>query len=159
MIFVEKSLVFSYNMCEEMILLIGWFIAFLVLLVIEFVTINLVTIWFAIGALAAIISTFFTDVILIQLIVFFVVSLLSLIFTRPIIKKFKGFDVIPTNSDMVIGKVGEVIKPIEKDKYGEVKVFGNIWTACSSKPIDVGRKVKVLSIDGVNLIVEAEKSC
>ena len=138
-------------------MVIGWFIAFLVLLFIELVTVNLVTIWFAIGAVAAIITTIFTDSILIQSIVFVVVSVIALLITKPLIKKLKKFEVEPTNSDRVIGKVGEVTQKIGKNKYGEVKVYGNTWTASSKQVIDVGERVKVLSIDGVKLVVEKEK--
>ena len=138
-------------------MIIGWFIAFVILLVIEFVTVNLVTIWFAIGAVAAIITTIFTDSILIQSIVFVVVSVRALLITKPLINKFKKFEVEPTNSDRVIGKVGEVTQKIGKNKYGEVKVYGNTWTASSKQVINVGERVKVLSIDGVKLVVEKEK--
>ena len=138
-------------------MVIGWFIAFVILLIIELVTVNLVTIWFAIGAVAAIITTIFTDSVLIQSIVFVVVSVIALLITKPLIKKFKKFEVEPTNSDRVIGKVGDVTKKIEKNKYGEVKVYGNTWTASSKEVIEVGERVKVLSIDGVKLIVEKEE--
>ena len=138
-------------------MVIGWFIAFLVLLFIELMTVNLVTIWFAIGAVAAIITTIFTDSILIQSIVFIVVSVIALLITKPLIKKFKKFEVEPTNSDRVIGKVGEVTQKIGRNKYGEVKVYGNTWTASSKQVINVGERVKVLSIDGVKLVVEKEK--
>ena len=138
-------------------MVIGWFIAFIILLIIELATVNLVTIWFAIGAVAAIISTIFTDSIVIQSIVFGVVSLLSLLITKPLIKKFKGFEVEATNSDRVIGKIGEVTKKITSNKYGEVKIFGNIWTATSEEELEAGQKVKVLSIDGVKLIVKKEE--
>lgn len=134
-----------------------WFIAFLILLVIELATVNLVTIWFAIGCVASMISAIWTDSVLIQTIVFIVVSIIALLITKPLIKKFKGFEVTPTNSDRVIGKIGEVTKSIEKNKYGEVKVFGNTWTASSDDAIEVGSKVKVLSIDGVKLIVKKEE--
>ncbi len=139
-------------------MVIGWFIAFIILIIIELATVNLVTIWFAIGAVAAIISTIFTDSIVIQLIVFGVVSLLSLLITKPLVKKFKKFDVEATNLDRVIGKVGEVTKKISSNEYGEVKIFGNYWTATSKEELDVGERVKVLSIDGVKLIVEKEEN-
>ena len=138
-------------------MVIGWFIAFVILLLIELFTVNLVTIWFAIGAVAAIITSIFTDSVLIQSIVFVVVSVISLLITKPLIKKVKKFEVEPTNSDRVIGKVGDVTKKIEKNKYGEVKVYGNTWTASSKDVIEVGERVKVLSIDGVKLIVEKEE--
>ncbi len=134
-----------------------WFIVFTVLLIIELATVNLVTIWFAIGAVASIITTFFTSSVWIQMIVFVIVSLLALLATKPLMKRFKHFDVVPTNSDRVIGKVGEVTKSIEKNQYGEVKVYGNTWTATSDKPIREGTRVKVLSIDGVKLVVEKEE--
>lgn len=134
-----------------------WFIAFVILLIIEMVTINLVSIWFAIGAIASMITTFITDSILIQIVVFLIVSVISLLLTKPLMKKFKKFDFQPTNSDRVIGKIGEVVKKISKNEYGEVKVFGNIWTATSDDVIDVGSKVKVVSIDGVKLIVKKEE--
>ncbi len=137
--------------------IIAWFVAFLILLFIEIITVNLVTIWFAIGALAAMISSFVTDSIVIQVIVFLIVSIVALLITKPLIKKFKGFQVTPTNSDRVIGKIGEVTKEISKNNYGEVKVFGNIWTACADEKISVGTKVKVLDIEGVKLIVKKEE--
>ena len=134
-----------------------WFIAFIILLVIELMTVNLVTIWFAFGSIAALITCFFTDSVVIQSIVFLIVSVIALLITKPLIKKFKGFDVTPTNSDRVIGKIGEVTKKIEKNQYGEVKIFGNIWTARSDEELSVGERVKVLGIEGVKLIVEKEE--
>ena len=135
---------------------IAWFIIFIVLLFIELITVNLVTIWFAIGAVAALVSTIFTDSFVLQLCVFSIISVLALLLTKPIIKKFKGFEVIPTNFDRVIGMTGVVTKKITKNQYGEVKVFGNLWTASSDHLIDVDKKVKVLGIDGVKLIVKEE---
>lgn len=133
-----------------------WFISFVILLFIEIITVNLVTIWFALGALASMIVSFFTDSYVIQVITFILVSIITLVFTKPFMKKFKSFKVTPTNSDMVIGKTGVVTKKIECNKYGEVKVFGNVWTATSDEEIDVNTKIKVLSIEGVKLIVEKE---
>ena len=72
-------------------------------------------------------------------------------------KKFKGFEKVPTNSDRVIGKRGEVTKEIDRDKYGEVKVYGNTWTATSKEDISVGEKVIVTGIEGVKLIVKKEE--
>lgn len=137
---------------------IVWFIAFLILLFIEIITINLVTIWFAIGALASFVTSFITDSLVVQLIVFIVVSIIALVVTKPLIKKFKSFEVTPTNSDRVIGKVGEVSKEIKKNQYGEVKIYGNTWTAKSDEEIPVGVIVKVLEIEGVKLIVKKEES-
>lgn len=135
-----------------------WFIVFIVMLVIEILTVNLVSIWFAIGALSAMLTAYFTESIFIQIVVFILVSIISLLITKPLVKKFKGFDITPTNSDRVIGKTGEVIKRIGKNNYGEVKIFGNTWTATSKEELEVGDKVKVLNIEGVKLIVEKEEN-
>lgn len=134
-----------------------WFISFILFLFIELITVNLVTIWFAIGSLAALITTIFTNSYIVQVTVFVLVSIVTLLTTKPFIKKFKLFKITPTNSDMVIGKKGVVTKRIENNKYGEIKIYGNTWTATSTEEIDVGTKVKVLSIEGVKLIVEKEE--
>lgn len=155
--FVENYSYLTYNLGRGEFMAIFWFVTFIVLLIIEIVTINLVSIWFAIGAIASMITSFFTNSIFIQLIVFIIVSLISLLITKPIIKKIKSKEIIPTNLDRVIGKSAIVTKEIKKDKYGEVKVLGSIWTACSDRDIDLGEKVKVLSIEGVKLIVKIEE--
>ena len=134
-----------------------WLSLFIILLLIEAFTINLVTIWFAIGCVASLITSMFTDSILIQMIVFISVSFVSLLITKPIVRKLKSFSVVPTNSDRVIGKVGEVIKPISKNQNGEIKFYGNVWTASSDEKIDVGERAKVISIEGVKLIVKKEE--
>ncbi len=137
---------------------VGWLVLFLVLLVVEFMTIGLVSIWFAVGALISFIVSLFVDSFIIQLLVFIIMSIFTLIITRPLIKKFKASEVIPTNSDRVIGKSGEVTKKIGNNQYGEVKIFGNTWTAYSDSEIEVGERVKVLKIDGVKLIVQKEEN-
>ncbi len=136
---------------------ICWFGIFAILLVIEMLTVELVTIWFAFGAVAAIVCSFFTESVIIQLAVFLITSIMALVIMKPILKRFKSFDVTPTNLDRVIGKVGKVTKAIELDKYGEVKVLGNVWTAVAKEYIAEGEKVKILSIDGVKLIVQKEE--
>ena len=138
-------------------MVVGWFTLFVILLFIELVTVNLVTIWFAIGAVAAIITTIFTDSVLIQTIVFVVVSGISLLITKPLINKLKGFEVTPTNSDRVIGKLADVTKDIIPNNFGEVKIFGEYWTAISEEKIKAGAKVRVKAIEGVKLIVEKEE--
>ena len=131
-----------------------WLISFLILLFIEVITINLVTIWFALGSLAALITTILTDNVNIQVIVFIVVSAVSLIITKPLVAKLRKRKITPTNLDRVIGKEGVVIKDISKNSYGEVKVGGSVWTATSTKNIKKDSQVKVLKIDGVKLVVE-----
>lgn len=134
-----------------------WFSTFIILLVIEIITINLVSIWFALGAIAAFIFSFIFDSIIIQTVVFIFVSVLSLLITKPLMKKFKLSEIVPTNYDRVIGREAIVTKEITKDHYGEVKVLGTFWTACCEEKVTVNTKVKVLAIDGVKLIVRKEE--
>ncbi len=134
-----------------------WMIIFLVLLFIELVTVNLVSIWFAIGAFAAFLVTYITDMVTIQIAVFIVVSSISLILTRKIVRKIKGDKVEATNLDRVIGKIGIVTEEITKLEPGEVKVDGKKWSAISTKKISEGSKVEILSIDGVKLNVKEIK--
>ncbi len=133
-----------------------WLIAFLGLLLVEFLTVGLVSIWFAIGALAALVSTALTNSLIIQTIVFAVVSIISLLVTRPLIKKFKLTKIEPTNLDRVIGKVGEITKDVKPMEYGEVKVLGTYWTACSKEKLVAGTKVVIDKIDGSKLVVRKE---
>ena len=111
---------------------IYWIILFLVLLFIELATVNLVSIWFAIGAVAAFITSFFTDSVLWQLLVFVVVSVVALFITLPMVRKAKkNRKPVPTNLDRVIGKKAEVIKEIKPNHYGEVEI--PIFDTCERK--------------------------
>lgn len=134
-----------------------WFILFLALLFLELITINLVTIWFAMGAIGGLITASITDNIIIQIVVFISVSVIALLITKPLVAKFRKRKITPTNLDRVIGKTGIVTKEISKDSYGEVKVEGSIWTAKSAKKIKEKSQVKVLKIEGVKLLVEEIK--
>ena len=93
-----------------------WVIAFLGLLLVEFITVGLVSIWFAVGALGALITSFITESVLIQTIVFVIVSVVTLFVTKPLMKKLKITNYEPTNSDRVIGKVVEVTKEIKSNE-------------------------------------------
>lgn len=134
-----------------------WTIIFLILLFVELITINLVSIWFAIGALFSAIVSIFTDSVLIQFLTFLLVSIVTLIITKPVVKKINKKKFTPTNLDRVIGRQGVVTKRISKDSYGLVKVFGSIWTATSDDFIDTGSRVIVQKIDGVKLIVKKKE--
>ncbi|MBR1481811.1 MAG: NfeD family protein [Ruminococcus sp.] len=123
----------------------------------EAATTQLVSLWFVLGAVAAAVSTIFTPSIFIQLIVFLAVSALSLLITRPLVKRYRNRgDKVSTNADRLIGQMGIVTAPIE-DPYtvGQVKVLGETWSAQSEiTPVKVGAKVEILEIVGVRLIVE-----
>ena len=135
----------------------GWLIVILVFLIIEGMTTNLVTIWFAFGALCAFISSYFTNNIIIELIVFIVFTILSLIFTKPILDKYIKKDTIKTNIDMIIGKTGIVTEDITPLKCGRVKLQGKSFMAISDKEIKKDKKVEVLKIEGVKVIVKEKE--
>ena len=101
-----------------------WFALVFVFLIIEAMTLNLVTIWFAFGSLCAFISTYFTENTLIELIVFLIASTISLLLTKPILEKYLKVGKEKTNFDRIIGKTGVVTKEIKKHEYGRVKVDG-----------------------------------
>ena len=131
----------------------SWLILFVILIIIEICTINLTTIWFAFGSLLAYVTSLFTDNIMIQTTVFLVISIITLLLTRPIVKKYLLNKPSRTNADMLIGKTGIVTKEISKNSIGEVKIDGKYWSAKANKKIKEGSKVEILSIEGVKLIV------
>lgn len=123
----------------------------------EAFTTQLVSIWFVIGAICAAITTIFTDSMFIQSAIFLVISLVALVVTRPLVKKFKSSrGVVSTNADRLIGKTGVMLCDINDiHDIGQVKVDREIWSVKSDiVPIKKDDKVTVLSIEGVKLIVE-----
>lgn len=137
---------------------IGWLVLMVVLFGAEIVSVNLTTIWFALGALAAMISSLCGAALWLQILWFLVVSVLTLVLTKPLVKKFVNSKTQATNADMVIGQTCVVIEPIDNLKgTGAVTVGGKTWTARSDTG-DVfapGERVKAVRIEGVKLIVEA----
>lgn len=134
-----------------------WMIIFISLIVLELLTVNLVSIWFAIGSLAAFILSLWVDELTWQILTFIIVSVISLLLTKKFVKKVRGKEIEPTNLDRVIGKIGIVTEEITKLEPGEVKVDGKKWSAVSTKKIKVDSKVEILSIDGVKLKVKEIK--
>lgn len=134
-----------------------WLLLFIVLIIIELLTVNLTTIWFAFGSFVAYILSFFVSDILVQTIIFLVSSIVLLIFTRPIVKKFLVNEEVKTNADMLMGKRCIVTKEITRNETGEVKVNGQYWTAKANKKIKAGSEAIILSIEGVKLIVKEKE--
>lgn len=126
-------------------------------LLVEAGTSQLISIWFSLGAIGGAISCIFTDNIVIQLFVFITVTTLSLVLTRPIVKKLKlKGAAVKTNLDRVIGCEATLTKDITRDCDGELKVLGDYWLAVSrdGNEIKSSTRVKVLEIKGTKLIVE-----
>ncbi|WP_418751550.1 NfeD family protein [Frisingicoccus sp.] len=139
---------------------IFWLGAFGVLLLIEILTLGLTTIWFAVGALAAFLLTLVHASLAIQMIVFFIVSLVMLIFTRPIMTKYLNKKTTKTNAESLVGRRARVLIPVNNLKSeGQVMVNGMEWTARSTKDEVTFQKdemVHIVGISGVKLIVEKE---
>ena len=111
-----------------------WLIALAVLLVIEIITLGLTTIWFAGGALVAFVLALFNVPLLVQITVFLVVSILLLLFTRPVVEKRLNESRVKTNVNSMIGKEGRVTETIDNyNQKGIVIINGLEWTARSSR--------------------------
>lgn len=135
-----------------------WLIVMVLFLVVEAATVGLVCIWFAVGALAALIAALLGAEIWLQIVLFLVVSAVALYFTRPLAKKYVNAKVEPTNADMVIGKECRVTEAIDNIAgTGAVYVDGKTWTARSESDevIPEGTLVTAKRIEGVKLIVAA----
>lgn len=133
-----------------------WLVLAIVSAVVEAATVQLVSIWFAIGGAAACITSLFTDNIIIQAAVFVVVTAAALAVTRPIAKKIKEKAAQPTNADRYIGRTAIVLTAIDNDKaQGLVRVDNQKWTArsVSGELIPEGATVTVTAIEGVKLMV------
>lgn len=136
---------------------IVWLIILALCLIVEIATLGLVTIWFAGGALVTFFVAMVTDNLLIQMIVFLVVSFLLLFFTRPLAKKFYNNKRTKTNVDSLIGEQCKVTEAIDNfNETGAVLLNGLEWTARSKGEavIEIGARVKVCAVDGVKVIVE-----
>lgn len=137
-----------------------WLLILLVCIIIEFVTMGLTTVWFAGGALVAILMAALNLPPVVQVVVFLAVSILLLIFTRPIAVKYFNKDRIRTNAESMIGRQAIVISEINNlEGIGQVTVNGMEWSARSldESQIAVGEVVIVRAIHGVKLIVEKKQ--
>ena len=133
-----------------------WFLVAVTFGLIEAMTLGIVSIWFAIGALVAMLVAFIIDSFMIQLLVFLAVSLILVATTRKVAMDKLKIGRIKTNIDELIGKEAVVIKDIEPYMAGEVKLDGKVWRAVSeSKQVyKVDEVVIVLRIEGVTIITK-----
>lgn len=141
----------------ELFMLIFWIALIVVLLIVEAVTVQLVTIWFALGAAAALVARLCSAPVLLQWVIFVIVSAVALAATRPLVKKFTAQKVQPTNADRCIGACAVVTEGIDNlSGKGRVKVNGISWSARSSDGTQFKKDelVTVERIDGVKLIVK-----
>ena len=135
-----------------------WIVALVVFLVAEAATAGLVSIWFVLGSAVALICAALGAVFWLQLLWFAVVSVATLLLTRPLVKKFVNSRTEPTNADRNIGRTAICTERIDNlAATGAVKLDGITWTARSrdeAVTIECGAHVVVRAIEGVKLIVE-----
>lgn len=137
-----------------------WLVIFVVLVVVEFASLQLISVWFAAGALVSLIVAACGAPFSIQILVFAAVSTLLLACTRKIVKKFLWKGHVETNAELDVGKTARVIEAIDNLKStGRVSLNGIDWTARSSDGtnIDEGESVTVDKIDGAKLFVTLQK--
>lgn len=137
--------------------IIFWLILIFVLLGIEMATMGLTTVWFAGGALFAIIAALLHAPLPLQIVLFFLASLILLFFTRPVAVKYFNRNRIRTNVESIVGKQAIVTEEIDNLRNkGTVVVGGQEWSARSAdegRNIPEGAVVTVVTISGVKLMV------
>ncbi len=143
---------------EEKDMMYVWLALVIIFVVAECMTVGLFSIWFAGGALVAMILSMAGAGIVWQAVTFLVVSGILLVATRPFVKKYLMNKNVKTNYESVIGEVAKVIETIDNyNQTGAAFADGKEWTARSAKDtvvMEKGSLVKVTAIEGVKLIVE-----
>ena len=119
-------------------------------------SIGLFILWFGIGAIAALICHFFGVGEVLQIVIFAIVSIVCIVASRPLAKKYLRGNTVKTNLDRMIGKHCLVTETITADQKGEVKVMGNLWSATSlnNETIQIGDYAEVISIEGSHVVVK-----
>ena len=138
-------------------MVIVWLVIAVVLGIFEAATVALVSIWFAIGAVAAMVPAYFNAPFWVQILVFILVSALCFVFTRPFFKKIIRVNKQPTNVDRLVGQEGVATDDIENiECRGKVFISGLTWSARSEtgELIPQGAVVTVKKIEGATLVVE-----
>ena len=134
-----------------------WLVVIVLAVAIEATSPQLVSIWFAVGALASLVASMLVWPLWVQLLLFVGVTLLSVLLTRPLVKKRLDVRTVQTNSDRYVGMQGIVLQTIDNTQgVGQVKVQGSIWAARSEQAdvkIPENTTVTVVRIEGVKLIV------
>ena len=135
---------------------IFWLAAMVVFLAAEATTVTLISIWFALGALGAILVALLGGNLMLQITVFLLLATLLLLSLRGIVRKHITPRISKTNIDSVIGATGIVLSPVDNiAALGQVQVNGVEWSARSSSgaPIEAGTLVRVDKIEGVKVFV------
>ena len=135
---------------------IGWLVLLIIFLLAEASTVTVTTIWFAAGALVAMLASFLGAQLWLQVVLFLAVSTVLLLLLRPVVKKYFTPKITRTNVDAVIGSQGIVIQQISNvNSQGKIRLGAMEWSARSSsgEQIKAGTQVKVDRIEGVKVFV------
>lgn len=134
-----------------------WLALIIVFVVVEAATVQLVSVWLAAGALAALIPAMMGMPFPAQLLVFLVISALCLVCTRPFVRKVLAVKKVNTNADRAIGRTGLVTETVDNSlERGRVMVDGLSWKAkaVDNAVLESGSRVLIIAIQGVTLIVK-----
>ena len=135
---------------------IVWLALLMVFLIAEGSTVTLISLWFAVGALGAMVVALLGGALWLQAAVFLVLSAVLLAALRPLVRRFIKPKVTATNVDSIIGSVGIVTSDIDNlTAAGQVKLNGMEWSARSTSgdSIETGTKIRVDKIEGVKVFV------
>ena len=127
-----------------------WLIASGIFFICEIITVGFLVFWLGVGALIAMLVSFFTSNIIVQMSVFVISSGLLIFATRPLVNKISKKDVVPTNVYSLIGKKAVVTEDIDwVTGKGQIKFEGEIWSAKSKEQINIpaGSEVEIVSIE------------
>jgi membrane protein implicated in regulation of membrane protease activity len=135
-----------------------WASVFVIALVVEFSTDQLISIWFCGSSIVALILAIFNVYWWIQIIVFAVLSAILLVLSKFVFfKNRKKEETIPTNVDSLIGKEMTITKVVTKEKFGEGQIRDVVWSVSLSEdesdPIQVGEKAIIKEIVGNHIVV------
>ena len=142
---------------NEMVPMLVWLGLLILFAVGEAVSVGLTSIWFAAGALAALVCALLNGPLWLQITLFIIVSILCLLAVRPLAKRYLNGKVQPTNVDRILGEEAQVTEDIDNIQgRGAVTIGGITWSARSQngEAIPTGTLVKVLRIEGVKVFVE-----
>jgi len=134
-----------------------WIIVAIGAFLIEIFTLgNLICIWFIFGALASALLAWLKVQAIWQYITFFIVSIISMLIIRPLAHNYLRGNIVPTNSDRLIGQNATLIKEIGEESWGELIKGGVTWSCVSidNQPIPKDTNVRIVAIEGAKLIVK-----
>ena len=137
-----------------------WLIAAGVFIIGEIITVGFLLFWLSIASLIAMVVSFFTSNVIIQMTVFVISSGLLIFATKPLVKKLAKKDSVSTNVYSIIGKTAIVIEDIDwASGTGQIKCEGEVWSAKTDEQVDIptGSEVEIVSIEGVKAYVKPLK--